>query len=311
MLQDNILSTLLDAIPDLFYAKDLELRYTHVNNAMIDLYDLKKEEFIGRTNDEIWKPGDVTEDFDMWNRKVINEKQMIAREEYIADATGAVRTYDTIRMPIWANGEICGVLGIARDVTEYKEREKSVADSYEYARMLNESLVRITRSQAITVGDLEAAAMLIAQEGCTSLMVRSCGIWRLASDESVLHSISYYTAASGKHSIADDYNMENDPKYAGKLKTQRLIVTSNINAYDYEVNDPYNVGLCAYLESPIYASGKLYGVISIEQNRCDKYPDGREWTLEEQYYASSLADIMALAIASNERRIAYEKNANT
>jgi len=232
---------------------------------------------------------------------------MIAREEYIVDNTGKARTYDTIRMPIWADGEISGVLGIARDITEYKEREKAAEDSYEYAKRLSDSLIRITKSSAITIGDLGAAAMVITQEGCVTLNIRSAGVWKLADDESVLHNISYYVAATGRHSIASDYSMDNDPKYAGKLKTQRLIVTENISAYDYEINDQYNVGLCAYLEAPIYASGKLYGVISIEQDRTDEYPDGRAWTLEEQNYVSSLADMMSLAIASTDRRIAYEK----
>jgi len=307
-LQENILSTLLDTIPDLFYAKDLELRFTHVNNAMLDVFGLKRENVIGKTDDEVWH-GEYAEEFRNWNHRVVSERQMIAREEYVMDVTGTIRTYDTIRMPIWIDGEISGVLGIARDVTDYKEREKAAADSLEYAKLVSESLVRITKSSAIAIGDLEAAAMIVTQEGCITLNVRSCGVWRLASDESVLHNISYYVAETGRHTIAEDYNMDNDPKYAAKLKTQRLIVTDNISAYEYEVNDQYNVGLCAYLEAPVYASGKLYGVVSIEQNRCDEYPDGREWTLEEQSYASSLADMIALAIAGHERRVAYEKMA--
>jgi len=299
-LQDNILSTLLDTIPDMFYAQDIELRFTHINAAMLEVFGLKRENVIGKTAGEVWH-GEFAEDFLNWNRRVISERQMIAREEYIVDTTGSVGTYDTIRMPIWYDGDINGVLGIAHDITEYKKREKAAEDSYEYVKLMNESLMRITKSSALSVGDLEAAAMVITQEGCTTLNVRSAGVWRLAEDESALHSISYYIAETGRHIKADDYDMNNDPKYAVKLKTQRLIVTDNISAYEYEVNDQYNVGLCAYLEAPVYAGGKLYGAISIEQNRCDEYPDGREWTLEEQSYASSLADMMALAIARSEK----------
>jgi len=305
-LQENILSTLLDTIPDMFYAQNLEYQFTHINTAMLDIFGLNRENVIGFTAYDVWH-GDYADEFNSWNIKVINGRQIIAREEYIFDTKGVVHTFDTIRIPIWKDGEIDGVLGIARDITEYKEREKAAEDSYEYAKLLSESLARITKSSAIAIGDLDAAAMVIAQEGCTTLNVRSSGVWRLSDDESVLQCISYYIADTGRHTIADDYSMDNDPKYAAKLKTQRLIVTDNISAYEYEVNDQYNVGLCAYLEAPIYASGKLYGVISIEQNRCEEYPDGREWTLEEQSYASSLADMMALAIASTERRLAYEK----
>jgi len=305
-LQENILSTLLDTIPDLFYVMDSDLRFTHINTTMLDIFSLSRENVIGKTAAEVWH-GEYAEEFNNWNVKVVSGRQMIAREEYIVDPKGSVRTFDTIRMPIWFDGEINGVLGIARDITEYKEREKAAEDSYEYAKRLSDSLVRITKSSALTVGDVEAAAMVIAQEGCTTLNVRSAGAWKLSDDENVLHNISYYIAETGRHSVADDYHMDNDPKYATKLRTQRLIVTENISAYEYEINDQYNVGLCAYLEAPVYTSGKLYGVISIEQNRCDEYPDGREWTLEEQSYASSLADMMALAIASSDRRIAYER----
>jgi PAS domain S-box-containing protein len=66
--------------------------------------------------------------------------------------------------------------------------------------------------------------------------------------------------------------------------------------------DEYGPNICAMLDAPIRVGGELAGVVCIEQDRCELYPQRREWTVAEQNFASSLADFMALAIESAERR---------
>jgi PAS domain S-box-containing protein len=56
------------------------------------------------------------------------------------------------------------------------------------------------------------------------------------------------------------------------------------------------------LDAPIRVGGKLAGVVCIEQDFCQEFPKERAWTLEEQNFASSLADFIALAVESAERR---------
>jgi PAS domain S-box-containing protein len=49
--------------------------------------------------------------------------------------------------------------------------------------------------------------------------------------------------------------------------------------------------------------GKLVGVVCIEQDRSPEFPSKRVWSVEEQNFASSLADFVALAMESAQRRL--------
>jgi PAS domain S-box-containing protein len=48
--------------------------------------------------------------------------------------------------------------------------------------------------------------------------------------------------------------------------------------------------------------GEVVGVVCIEQDTCEEFPERRDWTIEEQNFASSLADFVALAMESAKRR---------
>ncbi|MCL2810014.1 MAG: ATP-binding protein [Treponema sp.] len=119
------LQTMFDSIPDLLYTKDLDLRFKYVNRAMLDNYSLRSEDVTGKKEDEIWPPGTLDKDYDVFNIKVINEGQMIIKEEPIQHADGSFRLYETIRLPIMVDGVITSVLGMARDITERKAMEEA------------------------------------------------------------------------------------------------------------------------------------------------------------------------------------------
>ena len=96
---------------------------------------------------------------------------------------------------------------------------------------------------------------------------------------------------------------------------ERLVVINSIEGCsilsNYEDGDLSRAiegfTLCALLEAPIRIDGKLVGTVCIEQYSCERYPAGRQWMIEEQNFASSLADLMALAISGFGRRKARDE----
>jgi signal transduction histidine kinase/CheY-like chemotaxis protein len=92
------------------------------------------------------------------------------------------------------------------------------------------------------------------------------------------------------------------------FSSERLIVTNNTKTSDIwaEHIGAYDSGVCALIDVPIRIGGKLVGAVCVEQDYTEAYPESREWNLEEQNFASSLADLMALAISGTERRAAWE-----
>ncbi|MCL2544348.1 MAG: ATP-binding protein [Clostridia bacterium] len=175
---------------------------------------------------------------------------------------------------------------------------------YEYASKLNDALAKITKLPALSAGILGDAANVIAREGCEALQTHRVGIWSATEEATVLKSIAYYDITTKAHAVQEDFSLANRTQYVSMLKSERLIVISDIRSPNVlsDIVDEYGPNLCSMLDAPIRIGGKLAGVVCIEQDRCEAFPQKREWTIEEQNFASSLADIMALAIESAERR---------
>ena len=301
-----MLTTLFDAIPDLLFTKDSDLRFTFVNSAMLEHYNKKREDIVGKREDEIWESGTLDRDYDTLNQKVIDEGQIITLEEQIKHVDGSSKIYETIRIPVMVEGTVHSILGMARDITARKEMEKNLQDNINSAYRLNDALAEITKSNAIADGDLVAAAGEIAKKGCIATHADVVAVWIYSEEKNALVCMSAYSASKGKSITKIDYDMTKDEVYVARLLSERLCVVDNITDNAPEAYYAYNPDLCAMLEAPINIGGKFYGTISIEQEQSDTHPGGRKWTMDEQQFASSLADIMALAISGFERRVARE-----
>jgi PAS domain S-box-containing protein len=175
----------------------------------------------------------------------------------------------------------------------------------EYANQLSNALAKITKTPALTAGVLEDSAGVIVREGCYALNTHRVGIWRLSYDARMLKSIAGYNSLTNEIVVQDDFPLDRRQEYVKVLSNERLIVINDIEQPNVlsDLRDDYGPEICAMLDAPIRVGGKLVGVVCIEQDRCEDFPVKRDWTIEEQNFASSLADFTALAMESSERRL--------
>ncbi len=123
----KLLRTLIDNIPDAIYSKDNQLRKIIANPA--DLYNMhvkSEAEVIGKTDLEL-HPKSLAEGFMADDRFVIETgNPIINREEFVLDENGEIIWLLTSKLPLRnEDGEIIGLLGIGRNVTEsVKAREE-------------------------------------------------------------------------------------------------------------------------------------------------------------------------------------------
>jgi len=185
-----------------------------------------------------------------------------------------------------------------------------IASNYEYAKKLRDALGNITKAPDISSGFLKDAANVISKEACIALNVHRIGIWSYLEERRVLKSITYYDIATGKYGIYSDYDITEFLKKYTPSKLERLLVMNNSIMCKQLCKSPNDTicsaSICAALIAPVRVDGKLAGVVSVMQDYCEEFPGKREWTIEEQNFASSLADLAALAISGSERRMAIE-----
>ena len=169
---------------------------------------------------------------------------------------------------------------------------------------LKDALAKITKLPALSAGILGDAAIVIAEIGCQALNTHRVGIWGTSNEGMTLDSLIYYDNETGENAVLDSLDMANCVEYRMLINNERLVVIDDALTPNplTPMLDGYGPNIRALLDAPIRIGGKLAGVVCIEQDRCDDFPDKREWTIEEQNFASSLADFMAIAIESAERR---------
>jgi len=188
----------------------------------------------------------------------------------------------------------------------YKVKEEETSLHLDYSKKLADVLSTITKSPDIPAGDVKAAAEIIASEACKVLNIHRISIWSLSEAEDALVNITCYERSTGEHSVQEDFDLLDRVSYANLLRSERLIITSNIYE-SADVDDGFNPEICAMLEAPIRLDGKLIGLVCADLDRCEEFPEEREWLTEEQNFVSSLADLMALSISGFERRKAHEE----
>ncbi|MCL2197991.1 MAG: ATP-binding protein [Defluviitaleaceae bacterium] len=298
------LSTFFNAIPDVIFVKDKNLRYTNMNDAFANVFGCEKEALRGKTDEESGLPPELVKRLAEADTALMEKGELTTTEERVPHANGTIPYYETIRAPLTLDGKKIGLIGIARDITKHRLLEQSLEKGYNTAKILGESLAKITNSPLLFDENVMDAIAFIAQESAVALGVHHVTVWQISEDQSEMDNLYFYDAALKRSGYLDKFSFENCPNYLQALKNERLVVINNTRE-DNEIKNCYNQDICALLEAPIRIEGKIYGLISFEQ----EFSDGtksREWTLEEKNYASSLGDIMSLVITDNDRHRAYE-----
>ena len=124
--ESSVLQTMFDSIPDLIFCKDTDLKYTRVNKSFLRYFNLTEENLKGRDDfGGLMLPADLAEEYRLKDRQVMNEKKVQTFEEFVPTPSGQVRIFETNKVPLMINGEVKGIMGIAREVTERKAMEEA------------------------------------------------------------------------------------------------------------------------------------------------------------------------------------------
>ena len=151
---------LFDALPDtVFFVKDREGRYTHCNLTLVQrLGRRKRGDVIGRSPLEVFPPP-------LGNRYLLQDRQVLAGDP-IADRL-EVHLYPnrrpgwclTLKRPLFRDGEICGLMGVSRDLGRPNSRHSAFAQLDRVVAHMQEHFESNLRAPQLA----ELAGMSLAQ----------------------------------------------------------------------------------------------------------------------------------------------------
>ncbi len=144
----ELLRTTIDAMPDWIFIKDRSHRYRLVNQGFADSLHLRAEDLIGKNDLEVGFPEEVVKGnpekgirgFWADDIEVIDSGQSKFIESESGFIDGRHLFLSTIKVPLRdATGNVWGVLGFVRDITQREQLLSEAENLYKASRRINEA----------------------------------------------------------------------------------------------------------------------------------------------------------------------------
>jgi two-component system CheB/CheR fusion protein len=130
------LQAILDNAPAVIYVKDTQGRYTLINRKFEELFHLRREHFIGKTNHDVFSRK-VAETLTRNDRAVLESGRALQVEEQVGHEYGPL-SFISVKFPLRnVEGETYAVCGISSDITKRKHGELALQQAKEAAEAAN------------------------------------------------------------------------------------------------------------------------------------------------------------------------------
>lgn len=196
--------------------------------------------------------------------------------------------------------QLCAIF-VSTDISDRKRMETALQDSKRQLNQQTAALINLTRSRTLTQGDWQQATQEITQVAVETLQVDRASIWLYNPTKTKIVCANLYDQATSLHSNGVELLAVEFPAYFRALETEQTVAAANArtDSRTSEFVDSYlrPLGIAAMLDAPIRLGGETMGVVCLE-----RVGDPHVWTLEEQGFGRSLADLVALAMEAQQRQ---------
>ena len=159
------LRTLIRTIPDLVWLKDPAGTYLICNPSFEKLYGRSENEIVGRRDDDFVPPAQAAA-IRAADQATIAAGAPLRHEEWLTFAGNGQRgLFQTIKTPMYsAGGQLIGILGIARDITESRRDHWALDKRMKELNCLYQ-VFRLTEDRERPLDDLLAALVALVPSG--------------------------------------------------------------------------------------------------------------------------------------------------
>jgi PAS domain S-box-containing protein len=288
------LRALFAAMTELIIVVDASGRYLKIAPTNQLLLYKPAEELVGKTVTEVFPPA-TAERFINCIREALTTKTTVSIEYPLIVKEREI--YFAASVSPLSEGS---VIWVARDITEQKRSESARRVRQKQLLKQNTMLVELARNKSLYRGNLQVALREITKAAANTLEAEAVGAWLYDEGRTKLQCLDLFHRSTSEHSAGCELAAADFPTYFKALEEDRTIAADDalLDVRTRELAEPYfnDSGTASTLDAPIRLGGQTIGVICVEQRGI-----ARHWTVEEQNFAASLADLVSLAIEASER----------
>ncbi|XYH93492.1 ATP-binding protein [Sorangium sp. So ce1128] len=179
----HLLQAIVDNTTAVVSAKDIEGRYMLVNRGFEELFQMRREQVIGKTDHDVF-PREQADEYRANDLLVLQQNRAIELDE-LAPQSDGVRTYISVKFPLRGPaGNPEGICGIATDITSRKQAEDVLRHSYS----LLEATLESTEDGILVV---DGARRIVRHNH------RLAQMWRIPTDVLASGSADVFLAFAG------------------------------------------------------------------------------------------------------------------
>ncbi|WP_193196107.1 PAS domain S-box protein [Nostoc sp. MG11] len=220
---------------------------------------------------------------------------------------------DSSTFPVELQGKIISSQGqpmqmvAVRDITERKQAQEAlqIRENGRSRRKQSQTLVQLAKSKTFQQGNLNAALREITETAAQTLLVKRVGVWLYNEDRSKIECIDLYDMCTQEHTSGMSLLKASYPTYFQALEEECNIavydIKNDIRTQELSKSHLSVLGITSLLDVPIWLGERLVGVVCYEH-----VGDFRQWTLQEENFADSIADFVTLAIEASKQKTVHE-----
>lgn len=181
----------------------------------------------------------------------------------------------------------------------FRERAEQVLTE-RTERIINHQrvLLRLTKEARSRLRSMTA---VVTEEAARTLAVERVSIWLLQERSAELVCKESYSLSRGVHDRGMRLKAVDYPEYFAEIENNRILAISDARedprTREFIAGYLEPLGITALMNVPIRLHATLLGVV------CYEHVGGtREWSPEEQDFAASVADMIALQVETSQRR---------
>ena len=149
------LQALIEAIPDIIFFKDTKGRNLLVNKAFETMVGKNREDILGKTDSEFY-PARQSQLSRQSDEQVIKSRKPYHAEEKYLNNKNETIFLDTKKIPLFNNkNELIGLVGITRDITEYKRNEEALEKRIVALTRALDDIESITFEELFNLDDIQ------------------------------------------------------------------------------------------------------------------------------------------------------------